>query len=67
MTFVSEDLLLHGIIHAHPVVATLLLVTTALNGVSLVRAFLRIFFGPVGGATHLHGYTSSFGLFRPAT
>ncbi len=22
--------------------------------------------GPVGGATHLHGYTSSFGLFRPA-
>ena len=23
--------------------------------------------GPVGGATHLHGYTSSFGLFRPAT
>jgi small ligand-binding sensory domain FIST len=23
--------------------------------------------GPVGGATHLHGYTSSFGLFRAAT
>lgn len=22
--------------------------------------------GPVGGATHLHGYTSSFGIFRPA-
>lgn len=22
--------------------------------------------GPVGGTTHLHGYTSSFGLFRPA-
>jgi small ligand-binding sensory domain FIST len=21
--------------------------------------------GPVGGATFLHGYTSSFGLFRP--
>ena len=21
--------------------------------------------GPVGPATHLHGYTSSFGLFRP--
>jgi small ligand-binding sensory domain FIST len=23
--------------------------------------------GPVGGATFLHGYTSSFGLFRPRT
>jgi small ligand-binding sensory domain FIST len=22
--------------------------------------------GPVGGTTHVHGYTSSFGLFRPA-
>ena len=22
--------------------------------------------GPVSGATHLHGFTSSFGLFRPA-
>jgi small ligand-binding sensory domain FIST len=22
--------------------------------------------GPVGGKTHIHGYTSSFGLFRPA-
>lgn len=51
MTFVSEDLLLHGILHAHPFVATLLLVTTALNGVSLVRAFLRVFLGPVGSAT----------------
>ena len=23
--------------------------------------------GPVGGTTFLHGYTSSFGLFRPRT
>jgi small ligand-binding sensory domain FIST len=22
--------------------------------------------GPVGGATHVHGYTSAFGLFRAA-
>jgi small ligand-binding sensory domain FIST len=22
--------------------------------------------GPVGGATHLHGYTSAFGIFGPA-
>jgi small ligand-binding sensory domain FIST len=23
--------------------------------------------GPVGSATHLHGYTSAFALIRPAT
>jgi NADH-quinone oxidoreductase subunit M len=47
LTFVSEDLLLHGVLHAHPVVASLLLVATALNGITLFRAFKRTFLGPL--------------------
>lgn len=41
--------------------------TTRLGPVPLGGFFCNGEIGPVGGATHLHGYTSSFGLFRPAT
>lgn len=45
MTFVSEDLLFHGVLALHPGVATALLVTTAINAIALLRAFLRTFLG----------------------
>lgn len=45
MTFVSEDLLFHGVLALHPGIATALLVTTAINAIALLRSFLRTFFG----------------------
>jgi small ligand-binding sensory domain FIST len=36
-----------------------------LGAVPLGGFFCNGEIGPVGGSTHLHGYTSSFGLFRP--
>ena len=39
---------------------------TTLGPVPLGGFFCNGEIGPVGGATQLHGYTSSFGLFRPA-
>lgn len=45
-TFVGEDLLLHGIIEHHPVVASVMLVATVLNGVALFRLIGRGFLGP---------------------
>ncbi|MFT3770841.1 MAG: proton-conducting transporter membrane subunit [Minicystis sp.] len=45
-TFVSEDLLVQGLLHEHAVATVLLLGATALNGVSLLRSFKRIFLGP---------------------
>ncbi len=45
MTFVSEDLLFHGVLALHPVVATALLVTTAINAVAMLRGFLQAFLG----------------------
>lgn len=37
------------------------------RGVPLGGFFCSGEIGPVGGSTHLHGFTSSFGLFRPRT
>ncbi len=51
MTFVSEDLLFHGVLALHPVVATALLVTTAINAIAMLRGFLRAFFGRPGRVT----------------
>jgi NADH-quinone oxidoreductase subunit M len=48
LTFVSEDLLLHGVLHAHPFVAALLLLSTSVTGIAFLRAFGRVFLGPVG-------------------
>ncbi len=45
LMFVSEDLLLHGLLGAHPIEATVLLLVTVLNGITLVRAFYRAFLG----------------------
>lgn len=51
MTFVSEDLLFHGVLALHPVVATALLVTTAINAIAVLRGFLRTFLGRPHRAT----------------
>ncbi|MBM7114525.1 complex I subunit 4 family protein [Archangium primigenium] len=51
LSFVGEDLLLHGILDAHPLVALPLLLTTAINGVTLLRSFQRTFLG-----TPAHGH-----------
>lgn len=40
---------------------------TRIGAVPLGGFFCNGEIGPVGGVTQLHGYTSSFGLFRPAT
>lgn len=45
LAFVGEDLLIHGVLHAHPVVATTLLLATALNGITMFRSFCRAFLG----------------------
>ncbi|MCC6525753.1 MAG: hypothetical protein IT373_24110 [Polyangiaceae bacterium] len=44
--FVSEDLLVQGLLQRHAAVAATLLVVTAVNGVTLVRAYKRTFLGP---------------------
>lgn len=47
VTFVSEDLVVQGLIRSsHPVITIVLLSATAINGVTLVRSFKRIFLGP---------------------
>lgn len=45
LMFVSEDLLLHGLLGAHPIEATGLLFVTVLNGIAIVRGFFLAFFG----------------------
>lgn len=45
LSFVGEDLLLHGILGAHPLVALPMLLATALNGITFLRAFQRTFLG----------------------
>jgi NADH-quinone oxidoreductase subunit M len=46
VTFVSEDLVVQGLVRTEPIVAALLLIAMAINGVTLVRSFKRIFLGP---------------------
>jgi NADH-quinone oxidoreductase subunit M len=46
VTFVSEDLVVQGLVRTRPVFAVLFLVAMAVNGVTLVRSFKRIFLGP---------------------
>jgi NADH-quinone oxidoreductase subunit M len=45
-TFVSEDLLIQGVLRISPPAAVALLVVTAVNGVTLLRSFKRVFLGP---------------------
>jgi len=45
MSFVGEDLLLHGILGFYPLVALPMLLATALNAIAVFRAFQRTFLG----------------------
>lgn len=45
LMFVSEDLLVHGLLGSHPVEATLLLVVTVINGITVLRGFFLAFLG----------------------
>jgi NADH-quinone oxidoreductase subunit M len=54
MGFVSEDLIVQGLLRAHPIAAALLLIVTAFNGITLFRAFKRSFLG--AGAPHAVAY-----------
>ncbi len=53
--FVGEDLLVGGVLHAHPAVASSLLLATALNGFTLFRAFCRGFLGRPAGRPRTAG------------
>lgn len=44
--FVGEDLLLHGMLGVHPILAVGLLLATVLNGITVMMAFKRVFLGP---------------------
>lgn len=50
ISFVAEDLAIQGLLREHEVAATILLVVTALNGITLFRAFKQTFLGP--GSQH---------------
>ncbi|WP_437617423.1 complex I subunit 4 family protein [Sorangium sp. So ce1151] len=63
LSFVSEDLLLHGILHVHPVLAILMLGATALNGITMFRAFQRTFLGPIPPGARSAGKMEAL-LFR---
>lgn len=45
-TFLSADLLFRGLLQQNPITAGFLIFATALNGLSLVRTYKRIFLGP---------------------
>lgn len=47
--FVSEDLIVQGLLDHHAVAAVMVLVTTALNGIVLFLAFQRVFLGDASG------------------
>lgn len=47
LSFVGEDLLLHGVLEAHPLVALPMLLTTAICAITLFRAFQKTFLGGV--------------------
>ncbi len=49
--FCAEDLLLHGTMAAHPRIGLLLPIATAMNAVTVVRLFARLFLGPVAPGT----------------
>lgn len=45
LSFVAEDLLSQGVLAAYPMVATAIVVSTAANGISVMRTFVRAFLG----------------------
>ncbi len=50
ISFVAEDLAIQGLLRQHEVAAAILLVVTALNGITLFKAFKQAFLGP--GSQH---------------
>jgi NADH:ubiquinone oxidoreductase subunit 4 (subunit M) len=56
--FVSEDLIVQGLLDHHSIAAVTVLVTTALNGIVLFLAFQRVFLGD-GGTLGLGPLVSS--------
>ena len=45
LSFCSQDLLIHGTLLSHPLIGLLLPIATAMNAVSIVRLFTRLFLG----------------------
>ena len=57
--FVSEDLIVQGLLREHPMAAVMLLITTALNGILLFSLFARVFLAgssPLPGALQNHEF-----------
>ncbi len=57
--FVSEDLIVQGLLREHPLAAVMLLITTALNGILLFSLFVRVFLAgssPLPGALKNHEF-----------
>jgi NADH-quinone oxidoreductase subunit M len=50
LTFLGEDLLLHGLLASHPACPVALAVALALNAASVFRAYSRSFLGPPRGS-----------------
>ncbi len=50
LAFVAEDLVLHGLLAAHPVLTVLMLLASILNAVTLMRAGASLFLGPPAAA-----------------
>lgn len=46
LTFVAEDLMLHGVLAGHPIVGGFVLGASALNAITAFRAYQRTFLGP---------------------
>jgi len=46
LQFFSEDLLLQGFLASHPFLAYAVLLVAALNGITILRSFFVLFFGP---------------------
>lgn len=44
--FIAEDLLVHGVLEAYPWVGIAVVVATAANAFTVLRAFARVFYGP---------------------
>ncbi len=44
--FVAEDLLVHGVLESYPGIGVVIVLATAANGFSVMRAFMRTFYGP---------------------
>ena len=50
ISFVAEDLAIQGLLSGHEIAATVLLIVTAINGITLFKAFKQTFLGP--GSQH---------------